>query len=308
MRGILLLYVILTSNSSFGQSKNMNDFIQYYNYKNEALFWFYEMQYDSANYYFEKSFSFVETPKAIDSYLYARSLWEKGRNVQAVLTLQHSSMYEVVKSKLFIDSTFFFGLSNAQKNTILNICELELNKESNKKLRRHFSNKRIFENDLIHNQNLNSNFNDSIKPLFINNQSDSFYIRCVNDLRASDSILIEKLIYYLKVDDKFEIDFNLLSFLNDQSHEWILSKKDYFFSLLKDGRIEPYIFCFLYPFDKEKNNLSEEFIDSLKFGLNPYFFNPWVILSKGSSPKKNINYDYYKQNKQKFNCVLRDIE
>ncbi|GAA0876477.1 hypothetical protein GCM10009118_28870 [Wandonia haliotis] len=313
---LTLLFVAVVTIKSFSQTKKNENYIDYYNLVNEASFWFYEQQYDSAILFYEKAIQSVNVSSGIDRYNLARSYWEVNRKKDALKLLSQSKHIEGLQDIFIDDTTYFEGMTVSQKSRLVKKLiknELPYNKKHNEFVQS------LFKKD----QRLRILIRDSIRPYY---EKDSIIMgEYLEKLRETDSINGLELINYVKSNGMpggVHGQFHKLSIIFvHMSKEWFVSNYRTLFKEINKGNLDPYFFAKgmdrafkqnpcerftiynAYFHDKDYTDPWLLYVNRLSIGLSPYYIDTWNLYPKGQSPKRTAMFDFYKKHKTQFNYL-----
>jgi len=276
---------------------------------NEANFWFYEQQFDSAKVYYEKAeeFNLKFFPEEI--HLYSRVLWELGLKDKSISFLINS---DGLKDFFLKDTTYYLGLSLEKRLSI----SLKLKRVEQDLLTNRMSFYDSIRNlDQIHRLKV-SNFEkgtikyDSIWKM-INNQDSINWITLIKEIKLNG----------------YPGGYSMApvgpgSILIHAGSERLLNDYSLFIKEFEAGRMSSYDFAnAIDRFFVMKNNQSmynmymgkEEnevpspimiFVNRCLIGMSPYYdvYIP-KLYPRGKTPPKSKLYDYYKRSKENFNCI-----
>jgi hypothetical protein len=279
---------------------------------NEGNYWFYEQNYDSALFYYQKAETFKLDFFLEEAHLYSRTLWEKGMKKKSISILKKNGFVEFFKS----DTTYYLGMTDDDR---LKVCS---------KL------KSIKDNWLVE----NTSFYDSLVS------KDQEFRKKINNLNIKEGIEFDSLTNLTLSQDTL----NFTSLLEEITkngypggyrHEGVtcltvlvhappnLLLKNYhiFFTEVLKGRMNLYDFamamdhCFtssenqnfkpynaFMVFDSKAINSAELiFVNRCLIGMSPYYdIQSPRLFPRGKTPKNRSKlYDYYKSRKEHFNCI-----
>jgi hypothetical protein len=287
------------------------DYVPFRNTLNEATYWFYEQEYDSACHYYFLAENHNLPFYCMESHLFSRSLWEVGQNSKALEVLQPNGYRDFFLS----DTTFYIGLSKLKRIEIANGLLQEAMYR--------YEDQAFF--DTLHSRDQRGR--NKMKEIGFD-RSNSQFARLEEMQKINDSINQTELIDYIKVKGYpggyYHSPFVFYHVLLHSSRDWLFSNYNLFISEIKAGRMDPWAFAgamdrmftsetcqhkpFNYYFGEDVNcSLTPElvFLNSCQIGLDPFHDNlNYLIYSRGFSlrPIKTPLYEYYKKNKARFNC------
>jgi len=298
--------ILMILNFTFSWSQN---YISFRNMLNEANFWFYEQQYDSARVYYEKAeeFNLKFFPEEI--HLYSRTLWELGLKDKSISFLINS---DGLKDFFLKDTTYYLGLSLEKRLSIslkLNRVELDL-----------LTNRMIFYDSL---RNL-----DQIHRFKASNfeKGTIKYDSIWKIINYQDSLNWETFIKEIKLNG-YPGGYSMApvgpgTILIHAGSDRLLKDYSLFIKEFDAGRMSSYDFAnAIDRFFVMKNNQSmynmylgkEEdevpspimiFVNRCLIGMSPYYdvYIP-KLYPRGKTPPKSKLYEYYKRSKENFNCI-----
>lgn len=316
-----IFFTLISLNCFSAQSKDTANYIDYYQHRNEAMFYLYEQDFEKANSYFELALSLEVKPFEFDTYCYAASLCELGRKEQAKQLLKLNPY----SNRILIDSSYFSCFLYSEK------VRLQHNGDSLRKLRSNEINEsqifKHFENYYQYDQSYRVFIRDTI------NQNHS--ISEAEKQRQRDSIFTLFFIEFDKMDSILRSEGGFVG-LGPQDMDWgqvftslfLLHVREgyyeknevYLLNQIAMGRLTPFLYAagfdrFLY----YQNGLPEFYESYVKkidphldpkirfdrlnsIGISPYHERSMALKPKGKIPKSRY-YDEYKVRKEKYNCV-----
>lgn len=293
------------------------NYIKYYQYINEARYYFFNQDYKNARIYFENGFKKVEKHYDLDEMFYAACLYEEGEEKRAIEILETNST-----TLMGTNSRHYFrDMPQEVKDSIITI-----------------NNKYV---------------NDSIMPLI---NSDLFQEierrlkedRIVRDKyreasnKGTDSLILQLIVDTMEMVDlnnRFFLDSVYLKhgflggvnwiaprqthvFLLHASQEWFWKNKRFLYKALKKGHILPVDYASVIDRKQYAENNKPSYYfrwgggnDSLpspkeffkrcnKIGLSPYFRDVVdLVPALGELPQTTPFYEYYHEQKDRFNCI-----
>lgn len=302
---ILAGILLVCSFTSFGQS-----YIAFRNTLNEASFWFYEGKYDSAVVYFQQAertglkFFFME------AHLYSRSLWELGKREKSMEVLLGTGYDQF----LLNDTTFYSGMSpelrQAMAKKLLTNGQIEYQKNA------------AFV-DTLHERD--QRYRQVISDL---SRKDNRYILLKHKIDSLDSVNQVEMLHFLKTqgtDLKYRLfPLPFYTFFLHVDSAWLAENCTFLIDLIDLGILPPT--CYARAVDrmidgnpsgkKAYNAYSPDatvvdpkrvFENSVAIGLSPYFNDiNTLIYKRGQKPHTKPLYEYFKKNKQHFNCTIQN--
>jgi len=312
----LALYLWLTMFYFISNAQNSKpNYIEYYNYSNEAIYHFYELNFHESVDLFEKSFDKVSIVKPDHHYNYCRALWEIGEYKKAIKELKKSSFH----SYLMTDSTYFTTLDNNTKYR-LSSSNKKFNQTSTEKEHTKFIDS-LFKSD----QTLRLIIRDSIEVY----HNDSV-LNCYNKLlmKQDEQNGISLLKYAKKHGFPGGINSNwnpkISIVLLHLGKEFYIENYSFLIDELKKGNLEPWMLsrCIDRFFVNDSQTCTERvttynnyfkdntidpflmFMNRKNIGLSPYYQNHWRLYTKGNKPKRTKQYGVYRTNKSVYNTTL----
>jgi hypothetical protein len=295
-----LFAVLFLSTNCFSQNK-IDNYIKYNNYASEGEYYFHEKKFDSAVYYYQKGWAFVNEPHPSQRYKYAKALWKINEKKKALEELIHTGMSS-------IDTNWFSGLDQKTYNNLLSdIKKIDAAKAS------------------TYNYQFYNSFFDSIFKLdqFVRLQeypNDS--IKRAN-IRFQDSCNSASILQFTR-EHGFPAGKNAgwnqpaAIFFLHMSPEWYIENYVLLYQELIKGNIEPWMLAsgidrmFAVQIGEEKINpynlYWEEnvinpflmFYNCVSLGVSPYYTG-----NHRANPKKTIHFEYYKENKNSYNTCFQ---
>lgn len=281
-------------------SQNTTDnYIISNNFASEAEYFFHEDIYDSAIYYYQKSFEFASEPHPIQLYKYSKALWRTNQHDEAIT--------QVIKSKMIkIDTSWFSGLSSFQYDSI------------NKQMNDYSSNSRN-----KNNQERCKNFVDSIMFLdqLVRKNVDWTDSNQVHNLIKQDESNAIALIQFTKkygfpAGKNIAWDQSVATMLLHMSSTFYEENYELLFKEVVQGNLEPWMLAWgidrmfavevgedkINPYNRYwKESIINPFLmfyNCVSLGVSPYYDFNWK-----ASPKKTIHFEYYQKNKKHYNTA-----
>lgn len=287
---------IIVSFSSSSQEKTEVDYVKHYNYANEADFYYYTNELDSAIFYYEKSFDFALIPHPVQYQRYSFALWSTKRYDEAMKVIER------FRSFWSIDSTKYPGIRRAdfeRLNTLLAHNRIE------KPAIEFYNN--FIDSLMEMDQLTRRNYDGSPQLLEVMIKQDSL-----------------NRIAYLNFTKKYGApggvnagwNQSIGAFYLHLPKEWLLKHANLLQDEIKKGNIEPW--CLAQSLDRmlaegEKGNITSPngyyyketkenpdviFKNCVLIGASPYFNSP-----QNTRPSKSPHFNYFQANKFKFNCT-----
>jgi len=292
------LFIIITCFviADFVQAQKQVDYIKYYRYASEGDFYFYTNQFDSAVVYFDKAFSFVNTPHPSQRTRYAQSLWNLNRRSDALEQLM------LDKFSISVNINRFPGITIDEEQKV-NTVLLDNKKENP----------------------MQQFYQDFMDSLMMMDQS----VRVGIDLSNKESL--QKMLHQDSLNRITFLDFTkkygapggvnvgwdqtIGTFFLHLPKEWLEAHQDFLLQEVRKGNIEPW--CLARGIDRmwaegEKGNITSPngfyyrdtneklevvFENCVKIGASPYFNFPTHQLREGKY------FNYFKENKSRFSCI-----
>lgn len=282
--------------------------ISFKNHLNEASYWFYETNYDSAQVYFEAAEKFKLPFYPEELHLFSRNLWELGDQKKSIEVLLNGGFND-----FFInDTTFYIGLTIEERKQIA-------------------SKLKSVDKDLITHR---MPFYDSLYKL------DQIYRRIIGSY-GQNTIEFDSILDLMRIQDSLnfmalirEIKINGYpgghklapigpgAILIHSSKELLLNHYYVLLNEIEAGRMNFRDFslaidrfftednqqtiynCYISFNEDEVKSPELIFLNRCLIGMSPYF-QEYVprVLNRGVTPPKSELYDYYKRSKQNFNCI-----
>lgn len=299
---ITIILFQLNSKVSFSQ-----DFISFRNTVNEANYWFYEGNYDSAMVYYTKAEKFKLPFYPEEVHLFSRTLWEFGDEKKSITILKSGG----IKDLFLHDTTYYKGLVYEKRNKIAShLKQLEVD---------------LLPKDIVFYENL-SKMGQIYRSILYKYSKDSLQLDSVlNLMHQQDSLNFNALINKIKVDGYpggYKITpIGVGSVLLHANINWLLNSYSILLNEIENGRMNyqdfsqaidgiyiqnkqqsPYNSYF--PLEEaEVDSPSLVFINRCLIGMSPYYDASYLRLyPRGITPSKSKLYEYYKRSKQNFNC------
>ena len=289
--------------------------ISFRNTLNEANFWFYEANYDSARVYYEKAEKFNLAFYPEEVHLYSRSLWELGNKKRSIKILKKGGFEEFFLG----DTTFYLGLNPDNRRKISSklksvetdlLCKNidfydSLHKQDQKyrKLVNQYPD-RSKQSDSIwklmrYHDSLN--FHSLLNEIKINGYPSGYTISPIEPRMVMLHALPNWLINSYHIFQK-EIEAGRMSFYDfSQAMDRCFMTKGVDIEI--DERSKPYNSYFPLSVD-EIYSPSLVFVNRCLIGMSPYYdiYIP-SMYKRGTTPPKSKLYEYYKRSKENFNCI-----
>jgi hypothetical protein len=294
------LFIILFLSISCYAQELRNNYIIANNFASEGEYFFHEENYDSAAYFYEKSFGYISEPHPRQSNNYAKALWKiKKYDLSIEMLLQYGEWK--------IDTSWFSGLSEKKYD--------EINAEMHQ----------IYDQrDKSKNCSFYNSFMDSIIAI------DQFHRKTSY---PNDSIKRETMSYFDSCNAQAIIQFTkkfgfpagvnacwnqtAATFLLHMSSEWFVENYVLLYKEVVKGNLEPWMLAKgidrlftieigedkVNPFNRYWNESTINpflmFYNCVSLGVSPYYDFNWF-----GKPRKTIHFDYYKENKKQYNTTF----
>ena len=307
MKLTILISIILTANFTL----KAQNYIPFRNTLNEANYWFYEAEYDSACKYYTLAEKFDLKFYRAESHLYSRSLWEIGNKKKSVeIVIKGGSRFSFIN-----DTSFYKGMTKEERVKINTLLPED---NSWQILKDSVLFDTIFKRD--------SQYRKAIKQW--KDTTHFVYKDLWKKQNYNDSLNRIEIIEYIKKNG-FPGGYYQVHPVFDQvflhsSKEWLFDNYNLFIAEIKAGRLDPNRYSRAFDrFNINKNtcktgmmynsffgvdssqSLSPElvFLNSCNIGLDPYYENyNSAVFRRGFKPNKTPLFDYYKQQKERFNA------
>ncbi len=299
--------VFFSTSHSYSQKGDVN-YIEYYKYANEAEYFFYENQFDTAVYYYEKAFKIVSVHYGIHRYRCAKALWKTGQRKKATKMLKQGGPIILFER----DSLWFNGMSEKERQEVVKAMT-----KNNKISRDDFAYYDFFADSIMVHDQASRNLIDSLKT-------------------AGDTAALEITWKLMEMQDSLNgirlIDFirkngfpggiaggwnqRMLTLFMHMNHDWYFKNFDLLKDEIKKGNLEPWIFAM--GFDRamaiagypiwfnistsSKYNVPHEFQvfqNCISMGVSPYYNYYWL-----SPARETANLWIYRSNKRVYNATL----
>lgn len=297
-----------------------NNYINYYQYSNEANYYFYDSQYDHARNIYEKGFARVPVPLERDLMFYSICLWETGERTRAINILDTNYYTGVALNP----SHYFSDMDSTLKNEIIHKNGVFIKR----KMDSFNTSKKYKIVDSL--DKVDRHVRERLSRALKNPTVDSLRIH-----QLFDSLSITSLKIYPILDSLFKHEGYLggvnwfysrqLYFLLIHSPEWWYEEnKQFLYKELKRGHILPidYARCldrikyigngnpsyyWQWGYNPERDSLNPDkfFRRQNSIGLSPYFFYSDLTPPKGEMPKCTPFYEIYRQQKDNYNCISK---
>ena len=296
-------------------------YLRYYNTVNEAHYYFYNQELDTAKLYFEKAFKKVKLPYEKDLFMYSVCLWEGNNKSKAIeiLDTNRFAIFGINKGGYIQEISDSLKTCIEQKNSIfiqkkwdrfysapLYLKIQEIKKEDQRIRRR-----------IVEYLNIGMNHEDSLAYHFYQ-----------DSLRFIDST------NFVKLDSVF-LEFGFLGGVNWSSglndlhglmlhapESWLNKNQKFLFKELKRGHILPVVYGAtidrIFYTLKNEPGYYYQYIGAIidtsvapdviferqqSIGASPYFIYDDRLVKKGETPKTTKYYEYYKKRKSSFSCI-----
>lgn len=300
---IVIILFLFNTKVSFSQ-----DFISFRNTVNEANYWFYEGDFDSALVYYTKAEKFKIPFFHEEVHLFSRNLWELGYQKKSIKILKSGG----IKDFFIRDTTYYKGLSYDERMKIsskLKLAEIDL-----------------LPKNLAFYQSLHHLDQMYRKIVFNYPHGSQQFDSIVNLMNQQDSLNFNALINEIE-SLGYSGGYNITpigsgSILLHANKDWLLNSYSIFLKELEAGRMNyldfslaidrmfgsdqqqsPYN-AYLPLEEAEVDSPSLVFVNRCVIGMSPYYdlYYP-RIYPRGITPPKSKLYAYYKRSKQNFNCT-----
>lgn len=301
---LIILIVLFFHNHSFTQ-----DYISFRNTLNEANYWFYEANYDSAEVYYTKAESFNLPFFPEEIHLFSRTLWELGYKEKSINFLISSNG---LKDFFLRDTTYYKGLDSEKRNEIaskLNRVELDLLVENMDFY------EGLAQKDQIYRKKLRGFTKGSVE-----------FDSIVKLMPYQDSLNFISLINEIKLNG-YPGGYKMApvgpgAVLIHSRPEWLLNSYSIFIKEIEAGRMSFHDFSpaidrkftkfgqqsmfnsYLPSEESEIHSPILIFVNRCSIGMSPYY-NVYIpkLFPRGMTPTKSKLFEYYKRSKQNFNCT-----
>ncbi|WP_146194187.1 hypothetical protein [Brumimicrobium oceani] len=315
---LLSIFIFCAQSQAITQSEKSN-YIDYYNFVNEAEYNFYEMDYPKSVDLFEKAFKIVDIRKPDHHYNYCRALWEVDKTKKSIKELNKSAY-----SNYFLaDTTYFEGMTLDTRNRIVKIME-----ENEKEVMLNWKHTDFIDSLTYHDQRIRKLISDSIQPYYSLRENDTLLEYHYKLMRAQDIKNGIALIEYSKkhgfpagVNGAW--DQSISRVVLHLGRDWIIENYYYLMGELKKGNIEPVALTraidryfvnetscneIVSPynsyFGKNFNDPFLLFMNCKSMGLSPYYGYNWRLYPKGWRPYPTEQDEIYRANKEIYNTTF----
>lgn len=302
LRYLTILILLFKAIDSFSQ-----DYISFRNTLNEANYWFYEGNYDSAMVYYSKAEKFKLPFYPEEVHLFSRNLWELGDRKKSIKVLKSGGL-----SNFFIrDTTYYKGLGYNKRIKISSRLRLE---EEN-----------LLPKNMTFYENLHEQDQMYRRILFNYREGSKQFDSIANLMYEQDSLNFIVLMNEIKsvgFPGGYKITpIGPMSVLLHANKDWLINSYSIFLKELAEGRMncisfaqaidrhfvsnqqEPYN-SYLSLDESEVDSPILVFVNRCSIGMSPYYDVCYPRLyPRGMTPPKSKLYEYYKRSKQNFNCV-----
>ncbi|RYM33849.1 hypothetical protein ERX46_07750 [Brumimicrobium glaciale] len=315
---LLSIFIFCTQTYSFSQSKKGN-YIDYYNFVNEAEYNFYEMDYPKSLDLFEKAFKIVDIRKPDHHYNYCRALWEVNKTKKSIKELKKAAF----SSYFLTDTTYFENMALNTRNSIVEIMEY-----NGKEAALNWKHTDFIDSLTYHDQRLRRLISDSIEPYYSLRENDTLVEYHYKLMRAQDIKNGINLITYSRkhgfpagVNGSW--DQSVSRVVLHLGRDWIIENYNFLMIELKKGNIEPIAMTRaidryfvdesncnekVSPFNSYfGNNLNDPFLlfmNCKSMGLSPYYGYNWRLYPKGRRPYPTEQCEVYRANKAVYNTTF----
>lgn len=290
-------------------TQKTGNYVSFRNCLNEGNYWFYEQNYDSAQYYYEQAEQFELLFFPEEAHLFSRTLWEIGQEEKSVEVLLKAG-----KSNFFRnDTTYYLGMSPDLRNEVLKKLPEMSEEVPDERFERYDS---LRKKDQFYRKKIKQSLDkDSIDLYYklMNEQDSMNFMFLVNDIRehgypdgyidmgigvtvillhAGPSLLIR---YYSVLHNEVE---NGRMKLYDFAIAY-----DRFLTTPETKNYQPYN-CYFPQDSTEVISPEQVFINRCLIGMSPYYdMIHQKVYRRGMTPPKSKLHDYYKRRKETFNCI-----
>ncbi len=292
----------------FNLNSHSQDYVSFRNVLNEANYWFYESEFDSAIYYYSKAEKFNLQFFPEEVHLFSRCLWEKGEEKKSLEVLKSGGL----KDFFLRDTTYYYGLSSKKRlefSEQLELLEIDLLSE-----------------DMDFFKDLEIKDQMYRKILFNYAESSEQFDSIVKKMEYQDSINFLSLIDQIKrkgYPGGYEIaPIGPGIVLLHAKTQWLLDYYHIFIEEIQAGRMNYFDFSraidraleikgiqkvYNYYLPKGEEDIISPtlvFINRCSIGMSPYYdiYLP-RLYPRGMTPPKSKLYEFYKRKKQNFNCI-----
>lgn len=303
-KSIILCATFLSQVVCFSQNH-----IEFRNVLNEGNYWFYEQNFDSAFYYYEKAEQLNITFYPEEVHLYSRTLWELGDRKKSIQVL---TIHEGLKDFFLRDTTYYLGLSSDERvkiATSLKKVEIDL-----------LTDRMPFYDSLI---KLDQKYRTVIGYYKQNSIEFDSILRL---MYHQDSLNFIGFIQEIKKNGYpggyLMAPVGLGSIFLHSSPEWLLNNYFVFMKEIQAGRMSFYDFSkgidrmfvmdekqrpynsYLPVEEKDVSSPILVFVNRCSIGMSPYY-DVYIprLYPRGMTPPQSKLYDYYKRSKHNFNCT-----
>lgn len=308
---LIAFLILLTQNYSLSQN-----YISYYNHCNEGEYYFYEMDYGMALVYYEPASKMVEMPMPAHQLNFARSLWEVGRQSEAILALEKCPLPE----GLDVQYGYFFGMSETTaKDLRQKMTDLRDSIETSAPF---VSLQNYIEKSLKLRQQASSPLASSLSE----EERKEAYKEAIRLMNQKEQVLIDSLFEVFKDEGITLGKYRMWDRKASYVLRWVydsLESKDLYLSALENGSLHPDDYAYWderrHNHANRKNNskvakynqnnayldppLEELFANYTKIGLNPYYPSTQQIFKKGYRPVPLLHFDDWREDKVKYDCT-----
>lgn len=303
LKYITISILLFNSTDSFSQ-----DYISFRNTLNEANYWFYEGNFDSAMVYYTKAEKYKLPFFPEEVHLFSRNLWELGYKKKSIKVLKSGGL----KDYFLRDTTYYQGLDYDRRKKVaskLKLVEVDLLPKNMVFYENLHQTDQMYRKVIL-NYPEGSHESDSIKKLMYQQDSINFYA-LINEIKRFGYPGGYKL-----------SPIGPGAVLLHASTEWLLNSYHIFLKEIEAGRMSYYDFSMAIdrkfvsndqerPYNSyipvEETQVSSPimvFVNRCSIGMSPYYdiYKP-RLYPRGKTPQKSKLYEYYKRSKQNFNCI-----
>nr|WP_299206971.1 hypothetical protein [uncultured Brumimicrobium sp.] len=315
---LLFILIVFAQTQVFSQTEKGN-YIDYYNFVNEAEYNFYEMNYPKSVDLFEEAFKIVDIRKPDHQYNYCRALWEIGETKKSIKELKNSFYPDYFST----DTTYFEDMTLETRNGIVEIME-----KNSKEAVSKWKHTDFIDSLTYHDQRFRKMISDSIEPFYSSLENDTMVEYHYKLMRAQDVKNGIALIEYAKkhgfpagVNGSW--DQSVSRVVLHLGRDWIIENYYFLMDELEKGNIEPITLTraidryfvnetgcneIVSPynsyFGKNLNDPFLLFMNCKSMGLSPYYGYNWRLYPKGWRPYPTEQYEIYHANKAVYDTTL----
>lgn len=310
---ILICVSLAIFNSSDGHSqKGSDNYIDYYNFANEAEYYFHNEQYDSAVIYYERGFQFVNIPYPSHYYRYSKALWKLGERSKVIRAFKKGYCGN---SFIHTNGEWFAGMSEKTKMKIKGAIDKRISRIEDVAFT-------PFIDSLMERDQALRKLIDSVKVIAHSENKEADLASAYILMELQDSTNGVRLIEFVRTHG-FPGGINagwnqrLATLLVHMNRDWYLEN----FALLKEeirkGNLEPWMFAMgfdraiaisgnvvWFNIDGHKSQYIapdefSAFQNCVEFGISPYYNYHWL-----PNPRETPNLWIYRTNKRVYNTTI----